>query len=510
MIDINKAKQKILDLAIRGKLTKQLKSDGNAADLLVEIQKEKEKLIKDKKIRNDINVISDDIEEPFEIPENWAWCKLDQISKVISKGTTPRGGKIAYKNSGIRFLRAENILGFNKIDTHNLKYIDETIHNSILKRSILLENDILISIAGTLGRTGLVTKDLLPLNSNQAISFIRLINDKKIIPNYVLYVLNLNSVKYILMNKKVDMAIPNISLETISNCQIPIPPIAEQNRIVEKVEQLFDILDKIDEAQKKYQKDKEILKSKIIEAGIRGKLTKQLKSDGNASDLLDEIRKEKEKLIKEGKIKRDKKETYIYKNPKDNLYYEKYQDGTEKCIQDELPFEIPENWVWCKLGDIGKWGAGATPLTSNTDYYEYGNIPWILTGDLNDAYIDKTKHYITIKALNECSLEIREKGSVLIAMYGATIGKLAILKIDATMNQACCACTVYKGINNVFLFYYLLYYKKFFISKGSGGAQPNISKDKIIKTEFPLPPTKEQERVVTLIEKIFYIINNGE
>ncbi len=264
-------------------------------------------------------------------------------------------------------------------------------------------------------------------------------------------------------------------------------------------------------------------KQKILDLAIRGKLTKQLKSDGNVADLLVEIQKEKEKLIKQGKIRKDKKETYIYKNKKDNLYYEKFittetdilnknvvakqSEPDEKCINDELPFEIPKNWVWCKIGNIGRWGSGATPLTSNPDYYNNGTIPWILTGDLNDDYISNASHYITEKALCDCSLELREKGSVLIAMYGATIGRLAILKIEAAMNQACCACTVYSGINNKYLFLYLLFNKKKFISEGSGGAQPNISKEKIIKTIIPLPTLAEQNRIVEKVDHLFDILD---
>ena len=500
MIDINKAKQKILDLAIRGKLTKQLKSDGNAVDLLVEIQKEKEKLIKDKKIRNDTNVISDDIEEPFEIPENWVWCKIGEIG-IYKKGPFGSSLKkslfVEKSKDTIKVYEQQNAINHNS--ELGKYYISKEYFESKMKGFEVFSGDLIVSCAGTIGEIYLMPERIERGIINQALMKISLFNgiDKQYFIKYFDYSLKQSA------SEGNGSAIINIPpFEVLKNYVMPLPPLAEQNRIVEKVGKLFEILDKIDEAQKKYQKDKETLKSKIIEAGIRGKLTKQLKSDGNASVLLDEIRKEKEKLIKEGKIKRDKKETYIYKKPKDNLYYEKHQDGTEKCIQDELPFEIPENWVWCRLGNIGRWGSGATPLTSNSKYYDKGTIPWILTGDLNDSYILTASHYITEKALNDCSLELREKGSVLIAMYGATIGKLAILEIDATMNQACCACTVYKGINNKWLYYFLMCNKTSFVRKGSGGAQPNISKEKITQTEVPLPPHAEQERIVEQIEEL--------
>ena len=506
MIDINKAKQKILDMAIRGKLTKQLKSDGNAADLLVEIQKVKEKQNTGARKTRPYSVgasyaspnVNDDLEMPFEIPENWVWCRASQLLYLIA-GTSYN--KTDIKSDGIRILRGGNIVANQLVLFEDDVFVSDSYQDEV--KNVYKGDIILVASTGSKITIGKPARILVNHHKTQIGAFLRIARMyKNSISNYIWYIFNSSYYKKHILENVKGTNISNIKNEYIEDMLIPLPPLAEQNRIVEKVDKLFEILDKIDEAQKKYQKDKEILKSKIIEAGIRGKLTKQLKTDGNATDLLDEIRKEKAKLIKEGKIKRDKKETYIYKNPKDNLYYEKHQDGSEKCINDELPFEIPENWVWCRLGNIGRWGSGATPLTSNSKYYDKGTIPWILTGDLNDSYILTASHYITEKALNDCSLELREKGSVLIAMYGATIGKLAILEIDATMNQACCACTVHKGINNKWLYFFLMCNKTSFVRKGSGGAQPNISKEKITQTEVPLPPHAEQERIVEQIEEL--------
>ena len=135
----------------------------------------------------------------------------------------------------------------------------------------------------------------------------------------------------------------------------------------------------------------------------------------------------------------------------------------------------------------------------NKDYYG-GNIPWLKTGDLNDGTITYIPEYITQRALEETSVRLNPKGSVLIAMYGATIGKIGILSFPATTNQACCACYEY-SINQMFLFYFLLANRENFIAMGGGGAQPNISKEKIISTSMPLPPLKEQERIVAEIER---------
>ena len=136
-------------------------------------------------------------------------------------------------------------------------------------------------------------------------------------------------------------------------------------------------------------------------------------------------------------------------------YYEKFlATGEVKCIDDEIPFEIPQGWEWCRMGCIGNWGAGATPAKSNSAYYG-GSILWIRTGELNNGVVSDTEIKITEKALRECSLRLNKVGDVLIAMYGATIGKVAIVGKEMTSNQACCACSPL-GVFNYYLFYYLM------------------------------------------------------
>ena len=174
-----------------------------------------------------------------------------------------------------------------------------------------------------------------------------------------------------------------------------------------------------------------------------------------------------------------------------------------------MPFEVPENWEWQKLGDIGTWQSGATPSRLNKDYYG-GDIPWLKTGDLNDGFIYEIPETITQKALEETSVKLNPAGSVLIAMYGATIGKVGILTFPATTNQACCACVNYQGIEQMYLFYFLLSHKEEFLLLGGGGAQPNISKEKIVDTFIPIPPLLEQKRIVAAIEQWFTLIDTLE
>lgn len=251
--------------------------------------------------------------------------------------------------------------------------------------------------------------------------------------------------------------------------------------------------------------DVEVLKQKILDLAIRGKLVPQDPNDEPASVLIEKIKAEKSKLVKEGKIKATKEESYIYKGS-DNCYYENdklfvnYNDSN--FIED-----IPSSWVITKMKNIGEWGAGATPLRSNIKYYN-GNIPWLKTGELNNDYINDSQEKITQLALDECSLRINKPGDILIAMYGATIGKLGIANCELTTNQACCGCTPFPFIYNKYLFYYLMFLKEYFISISFGGAQPNISKEKILDTYIAFPKMSEQIRICSVIESVFRCIDN--
>lgn len=169
---------------------------------------------------------------------------------------------------------------------------------------------------------------------------------------------------------------------------------------------------------------------------------------------------------------------------------------------EEQPYEIPENWCWTFLSSVADWGSGGTPSRKNPDYYK-GNIPWIKTGELEDGYIFDSKEKITEDAIAHSSAKLFPIDSVLIAMYGATIGKTAILGIPATTNQACACARCKDALSNKYLFYYLRSQKDSFIAKGKGGAQPNISQDIIKGHSIPLPPLAEQKRIVEQIENLF-------
>ena len=239
----DKLKKSILQYAIEGKLVKQDPNDEPASVLLERIKAEKERLIKEGKIKRDKNesyIYQGDDKNYYEnLPSGWIACSLSSISSIITKGTTPRGGNVAYLTSGIGFLRAENVAGYDRIDKSDFKYIDENTHNGYLKRSIIEENDVLITIAGTLGRTALVKKHDLPLNANQAVSIVRIIGIEMINLMYIIYCLNTPRVQKNLTKQKKITAIPNLTLEIISNCVLPIAPLNQQKKIVSKLDYLF-------------------------------------------------------------------------------------------------------------------------------------------------------------------------------------------------------------------------------------------------------------------------------
>lgn len=231
------------------------------------------------------------------------------------------------------------------------------------------------------------------------------------------------------------------------------------------------------------------LRELILELAVRGKLVPQDPNDEPASELLKQIAKERDELVKSKVIRKPKK--------------------LEKIAITKIPFDLPDGWEWCYLNDIGDWGAGATPSRSNSKYYN-GDIPWFKSGELSSDFISDSEEKITEFALQECSLRDNKVGDVLIAMYGATIGKTSILNVRGTTNQAVCACTPYSGISNIYLLTLLKAYKRIFIGMGAGGAQPNISREKLIATVFALPPKAEQNRIICKVDELMSLCDQLE
>ena len=220
---------------------------------------------------------------PYDVPNNWCWVKLGAISSIISKGTTPKGGKSAYVDEGIDFLRVENINDDGTICHDNMMHVTEETHTGFLKRSMLEENDVLVSIAGTLGKTAIVKKDDLPLNTNQAVAFVRLADNGEISRDFIRYAIDTPVIQNMLLAKTKVTAIPNLTLEIISDCLIPLPPLAEQKRIVEQIENLFT---KLDEAKDKLQEALDSFDSRknaILYKSLSGDYTRTWRVKNNIS-----------------------------------------------------------------------------------------------------------------------------------------------------------------------------------------------------------------------------------
>jgi len=236
----------------------------------------------------------------------------------------------------------------------------------------------------------------------------------------------------------------------------------------------------------------------VLQEAIAGRLTTQLESDGTADILLDQIKAAHREafLAEQAKAKAAAEKLGKKFVPK------KYTPLTFSQIpQSEIPFNIPDNWKWVRLGQIGNWGSGSTPDRNNPKYYN-GDIIWIKTGELNNSIVYDSEEKISEEALQKGSFKINKIGDVMIAMYGATIGKLGIAGAEMVTNQACCGCSLYGAVSNKYLFYYLMANKDRFIKMGAGGAQPNISRTKIIAYPIPLPPLSEQERIVAKLDRL--------
>jgi type I restriction enzyme S subunit len=252
------------------------------------------------------------------------------------------------------------------------------------------------------------------------------------------------------------------------------------------------------------------LKNSILQWAIQGKLVPQDPNDEPASMLLERIRTEKAKLVKEKKIKKDKNESIIYRGD-DNSYYEKFlATGEVKCIDDEIPFEIPKGWEWERIGNIFETTSGSTPLSRNPDYYKNGNINWVRTTDLNNGILNRTEIQITAKATVDYNLSILPQTSVCIAMYGGagTIGKHCILHFNTTINQSVCAIQPNGFCNMDYIHTFIEYQRPFWMDFAAGSRKdPNINQLIIKHCLLPIPPQEEQRRIVTKLNQLYPYIN---
>ena len=473
-------KNSILQLAIAGKLVGQRAEEGTAEELFAQIKAEKQRLVAEGKLKKQkpLPEITEE-ENPFDIPESWKWVRLGEVCLLNSKNDIDDDTEVSF----IPMACVSD--GFNNKHTYEIrkwKEIKKGFNHfangdiGVAKITPCFQNRKSVIFKDMKNGYGAGTTELVNVRS---------VNDKV----FNLYLLWFFKSEYFILNGMKSFTgtagQQRIHKDYLPTCVLPLPPLAEQKRIVAKIEQLLPYIDRYEKAWSRLQEfNKRFpadMQKSLLQYAIEGKLVGQRAEEGTAEELFAQIQAEKQRLIAEGKLKKQK--------------------PLPEITEEEKPFDIPESWKWVRLEDIGNWGSGATPSRTNSEYYG-GKIPWLKTGDLNDGYITDVPEFITELALEKTSVRLNPIGSVLIAMYGATIGKLGILKEPMTTNQACCACIPFNGIYNVYLFYFLMAYRMRFIKMGEGGAQPNISREKIINSICPLPPLAEQKRIVARLEEL--------
>lgn len=431
-----------------------------------------------------------DEEIPFEIPNGWEWCRMQDVITFVN-------GR-AYKKEELLPQGKYKVLRVGNFFTNNEWYYSDL---ELPEDKYCYNGDLLYAWSASFGP--------------------QIWNGDKTIFHYHIWNVKFNSrilfreyLYYFFLFDKTQVkasttgsTMVHVSMENMKPRLIPIPPVNEQKRIVHGIENIIPLIERYGTFQNKKEildsNIKASLKKSILQEAIQGKLVPQIPEEGTAQKLLEQIKTEKQKLVKEGKLKKSTLNDSVIFRGDDNKYYEKIG---KKCVDitEEIPFEIPNSWTWARMGGIGDWGAGSTPQRTNQNYYG-GNILWLKTGELNNGIVYDTEEKITQKAFQDCSLRMNKIGDVLIAMYGATIGKLAVVGKELTTNQACCGCTPYI-VFNWYLFYFLMASRDTFIKKGEGGAQPNISRVKLVEHLIPLPPLREQKRIVQKIEQLMQLL----
>ena len=466
----DKLRKSVLQSAIQGKLTEQLATDDKVEDLLQAIKKEKELLIKEKKIKKQkpLPEITED-EIPFEIPENWKWVRLGEIGKIIGGGT-PKTTNLEYWQNG-------KIAWITPADMKNIKgkYISCGKKNITLlgleksSAQLLPKGSILFSSRAPIGYVAIAREEV---STNQGF--------KSIVP----FSLNLSLYLYYVLLGMVDIikklgtgtTFKEVSGSVVEKILVPLPPLAEQKRIVEKLDNVLANIEKLKSSEEKLsilQKNfPDKLKKSILQSAIQGKLTEQLATDDNVEDLLQAIKEEKERLIKEKKIKKQK--------------------PLPEITEDEIPFAIPENWKWVRLGEVILLNMGQSPNSEDVgnDGIEFHQGKIYFTDEIigfSDKYCSKPKK---ISNANEILLSVR-----------APVGEVNLNNREICIGRGLASIKIINSEERYF-FYLLFYCKKIFEKKSTGTTFKAISKDIIENLLIPLPPLAEQKRIVEKLDKL--------
>lgn len=483
-------RQSVFQAAMQGKLTTQKAEDGDAKDLLLAIRAEKEKLVQEKKGKKEkpLAPIGED-EMPFDIPENWIWCKLGELGNY-KKG--PFGSaltKSKFVNKGIDTIKVyeqKNVIKKNKnIGSY---YITKEYFDAKMQGFEVHSGDILVSCAGTIGETYILPEDIEQGIINQALMRIRL-SELVYAPYFLLYF------DYVLKeNAKADSngsAIKNIPpFNILKKYAFALPPLPEQQRIVARVEVLMKEIDKLEQTEKELEAIKAAfpadMKASLLQAAMEGKLTTQKAENGDARGLLRAIREEKEKLVKEKKKKKEKPLAPI--------------------TDEEIPFDIPENWVWCRLGEVGIFVRGNG--IKRNEIVESSDYPCIRYGELYTTY-----HLKTNKVHSRTSKDVFEKaqkahyGDILMALTGENNKDIALAVAYLGTNEVAYGgdMTVFHhNMEPMYLSYVInsFYFIKIKSNLAKGNIIVHISNDKLSTIPIPLPPLAEQHRIVEKLDQL--------
>ncbi len=519
MIDTKALRSKILDLAVRGKLIAQDPNDEPASVLLEHIREEKECLIKDKKIKRNKNesvifkgddnlhyeqfadgtvkLIEDEI--PFEVPEGWSWERIKNITESLMYGTS----KKSQPEGKVPVLRMGNIQE-GEIDWTSLVYTNDA---NEIQKYLLKPNDILFNRTNSrelVGKTSIFRSNE---NAIFAGYIIRLRFLGNIVPDFINFVMNSSYIFQKNQEVKTDgVSQSNINAEKLGNYFIPIPPKHEQGKIVNLVNTALSINKELEQKQSELKQLRVQLNDKVLSLAVRGKLVPQDPNDEPVSVLLERIREEKERLIAEGKIKRNKNESTIVR--RDNSYYE-IVGGKERNIDDEIPFEIPESWEVVRLPEILAFDKNSIrrgPFGSalkKTLFIPYSEAAYKVyeQGNAIRKTIDYGQYYISAEYFEELRNFEVKPGDIIISGAG-TIGETYVIPENAPkgiINQALLKITLN---NDVILTEYFLLVFNSLVEKlkdnAVGTAMKNLASVKFLKSDyfFYLPPLSEQQRII--------------
>ena len=506
-------KNSILQWAIQGKLVPQDPNDEPASVLLDKIRQEKERLIKEKKIKRDKNasiiyrgednsyyekmlatgeVKCIDEEVPFEIPKGWEWCRLVEVGKTET-GTTPSKSHPEYFGDYIPFLGPANILNSKIVSvTQGLSDIGVDYGRIVPKNTILQ-----VCIGGSIGKCAITDK---PVTFNQQINSITpyLCNVE-----FVHIVLQSEYFRLAIMDKATGTATPIINRGNWETLLFPLPPINEQERIVANITELTHFLsiysNKQEELNKLNSNMYQRLKKAILQEAIQGKLVPQIAEEGTAQELLEQIKTEKQKLVKEGKLKKSALNDSIIFRGDDNKYYEQVGKHCED-ITEEIPFELPASWNWTR-GKIVFMPMESTKPTSDFIYIDVDAV----NNKLN--IIDNAKQMSIDNAPSRATRKLHQN-DILFSMVRPYLRNIAL--VDDTYKSAIASTGFYVITPGIvyfpkFLFYLMLsnYVVDGLNTFMKGDNSPSINNSHIENYLYPLPPFKEQQRIVAQIEKLF-------